>query len=69
MNWYLNLRMAISQTEAKHMLYQFSARNTLFQKTAATGLLSAEVLNVRGGKVHEIEVVCAYVPYHASTGW
>jgi hypothetical protein len=36
---------------------------------APTGLLSAEVLNIRGGKVHDVEVVCAYTPYKAPTGW
>ena len=32
-------------------------------------LRSAEVLGVRGGKIHEVEVVFTRADYDASTGW
>jgi hypothetical protein len=37
--------------------------------TKPMSLLSAEMLGVRGGKVHEVEVVFTRVPYDAEQGW
>lgn len=34
-----------------------------------TGLRVAEILNVAGGKVHDVEVVFSYAPYQAPSGW
>jgi hypothetical protein len=34
-----------------------------------TGLRVAEILNVAGGKVHDIEVVFSFAPYQAPSGW
>lgn len=34
-----------------------------------TGLRTAEILGVAGGKVHEVEVVFSFAPYEAPSGW
>ena len=34
-----------------------------------TGLRTAEILGVAGGKVHEVEVVFSFAPYAAPSGW
>jgi hypothetical protein len=34
-----------------------------------TGLRTAEMLRVAGGKVHEVEVVFSFAPYEAPSGW
>ena len=34
-----------------------------------TALLNAELLGVRGGKIHEIEAVFEFVDYDADSGW
>jgi hypothetical protein len=34
-----------------------------------TGLRTAEILRVAGGKVHEVEVVFSFAPYEAPSGW
>jgi hypothetical protein len=34
-----------------------------------TGLRTAEILRVAGGKVHEVEVVFVFAPYEAPSGW
>lgn len=34
-----------------------------------TGLRTAEILGVAGGNVHEVEVVFAFAPYEAPSGW
>jgi len=34
-----------------------------------TGLRTAEILRVAGGKVHEVEVVFSFSPYEAPSGW
>ncbi len=34
-----------------------------------TGLRTAELLRVAGGKVHEVEVVFSFAPYEAPSGW
>ncbi|MEP7314431.1 MAG: hypothetical protein ABI859_17735, partial [Pseudomonadota bacterium] len=34
-----------------------------------TGLRVAEILNVAGGKVHDVEVVFSFAPYQAPSGW
>ena len=34
-----------------------------------TGLRTAEILRVAGGKVHDVEVVFAFAPYEAPSGW
>lgn len=34
-----------------------------------TGLRTAEILRVEGGKVHDVEVVFAFAPYEAPSGW
>jgi hypothetical protein len=39
------------------------------RKTDPMSLLSAEILGVRGGKVHEVQVVFTRLPYDAGQGW
>ena len=39
------------------------------RKTDPMSLLSGEMLGVRGGKVHEVQVVFTRMPYDASQGW
>ena len=39
------------------------------RETKPMSLLSAEMLGVRGGKVHEVEVVFTRMPYDAKQGW